>query len=274
MAVAANIAPPVIEFDYVGQLYRAIRVGFETLGMQGVKLFLGRPELQSNDDWTGGLRIDAITSVASARAAVDFIIAQGEGTPSAGANSHVATFLRIVKEHTELAAADPTFVAARNIVSNPVTRGGSTAAQTLLPSASPARAVAELFNHVYESMLMLLTGYFDPAGESLEQRAFIQATARRVMSGIVRPLAEELTQLPVPGTQLCAGAPFEIYGDVRLPADPRARWQIVAERFEVERDEARRLARWEPALTRCRFVADSLEYLITNWKSAVAHEGA
>jgi hypothetical protein len=154
-----------------------------------------------------------------------------------------------------------------------MTRAGTTRQHTLLPADSTARRVGELFNHIYESVLLLLTTFFDPAGESPAQRALVQATARRLMSGAIRPLAEELTLLPVPGTSGCAGAPFEVYGDVRLPSAPGIRWQLAAERFELERDEARRLAATHPELTRCRFLAESLDHLVDAWAQTAPEVG-
>lgn len=271
---AAGIAPPPIEFDYVGQLYRAIRDGFTSLASsRRVRLFVGRPGVQDEDDWTGGLRIQPVRDLASAQAAVDFIIAQGEGSPDAPAASHFASFGRMAQELAQLSDADPAFSPARPVATNPVTRLGSAPQQTLLPAGTTARAVGELFNHLYESVLLLLATFFDPAGESASQRAIVQATARRLMSGAIRPLAEELTLLPVTGTDgLCAGAPFEVYGDLRLPSAPDIRWQLVGERFELARNYARRLADEQRELVRCRFVAESLDYLVDSWAQAMRAE--
>ena len=66
----------------------------------------------------------------------------------------------------------------------------------MIAQASLAHPVAELCNHVYSTLLMLLTQFFDPVGETRQQRDIVQAAARRAMSGIVRPLAEVLTTLP------------------------------------------------------------------------------
>jgi hypothetical protein len=87
---------------------------------------------------------------------------------------------------------DTGFDPARNIVSNPLTHPERDAGPGafVIAADSIAHPVAELFNHVYSTLLMLLTQFYDPVGENPSQREMIQAAARRAISATIRPLAE------------------------------------------------------------------------------------
>jgi hypothetical protein len=257
------IAPQPITYEYVGELYRSISAGFATLVESGVDLFVGSPEVQDAGDWTANLRIFAIQNVASAQRAIDFIVTQGEGTDTGSEDSHYARFRRIREDLVRAVAADSAFKPARNVLRNPLTRAQRDAGPgaVLIDPASLAHPVAELFNHAYGSILLLLAQLFDPAGETASQLGVIQASARRAMSGVIRPLAEVLTTLPATSDPSGprAGPSFELYGELRLPSYPRARWTVLLERIQAESDECRRLAAADRQLARLSFVARSMD---------------
>ena len=264
---AEAIAPEPIEFDYVGELYGLIASGFEFLVKNHPRgeergegdLFIGRPEFQDADTWSANLSIFPITNLSSAKAAITFIVEQGEGTTTASDKSHFATFTTIARQLKERIDARPGFSPSRNVLKNPLTRTHRDAGPgyNLIDPASIAHPVAELFNHVYASVLLLLMTFFDPAGESAEQRGVARDTARRVMSGLLRPLAEMLTVLPATSDPNgpTGGAPFELYGTLKIPPNPGVRFAILSERFTAAAGEARRLLRLgnplEPKCCRC-----------------------
>ena len=272
-----GIAPDPIDYDYVGELYRSISSGFETLETQGIDLFIGAPEVQDSSDWSGNLRIFPIRDVASAQAAIEFIVRQGEGTPAGQTGTHFAEFNALLAALQAEQQRDARFDPARNIVANPLTRPQRDAGKGafVIAQASLAHPVAELCNHVYSTLLMLLTQFFDPVGETRQQRDIVQAAARRAMSGIVRPLAEVLTTLPATADASGphAAAPFEIYGDLRLPAYPRARWTLLIERTTLEAAECLKLATLDERLTRLTFIGRNLE-LLQSTITAASTEGA
>lgn len=266
------IAPEPIQYDYVGELYRSIIGGFETLEKRGIDLLIGSPEVQDSSDWTGNLRITPIRDVASAKAAIDHIVSQGEGTPGAELGSHFAEFTAILEGLKAEQQRDTGFDPARNIVSNPLTRPERDAGPGafVIAADSIAHPVAELFNHVYSTLLMLLTQFYDPAGENPPQREMIQAAARRAMSATIRPLAEVLTTLPAASDPdgIHAGPPFQIYGDLRLPSYLRARWTLLIERTAAEAAECVRLASMDARLGRLAFIGRNLEFLNANITTA------
>lgn len=260
-----EIAPIPITYEYIGELYRSIAVGFSTVADTVDSLFVGADLTQDEGDWTGNLRIPAIRDVAGAQDAIDFIVKQGEGTPEGIKGSHFGEFSTILEELRAEKLADPHFDPARPVVDNPLTRAERDAGSgfTLLEPGTLAHQVAELFNHVYCSLLLMLMQLFNPAGESAQQRTVLRESSRRAMSGIVRPLAELLTQLPASKTATTvAGPPFELYGDLRLPAYPTARWTILLERLQAEEREAARLtASGELSVSRLTFLTRNLRLL-------------
>ncbi|HWU89610.1 MAG TPA: ferritin-like protein [Kofleriaceae bacterium] len=284
-AALEGIAPDPLSFSYVGDLYRAIAAGFETIdaafarsGDPRKRLFIGRPEAQAPTGWALNFKIFTITDVASAKAAIDYIVRQGEGTASGSEPSHYGTFRGILAELRQARQQDPSFEPARDVVSNPSTRPERDAAAgaTIIAESSIAHPVAELLSHTYSTMLMMLSTYFDPAGEATEARATLQICSRGLMSGIVRPIAEVLSTLPATADDRGprAGAPFEIYGDLGLPAYAPGRLAIIAERLEIEANECKRLAELDPGLTRLRFLAGNYASASARLASLLAGGGS
>jgi hypothetical protein len=160
----------------------------------------------------------------------------------------------------------PGFDPARNVAPNPATRAHPDARgeATILQEGTLARAVAELFNHLYGTVLFMLAQFTSFGGENDVQRAGLQAGARRAMSAILRPLAEVLTQLPIDGSGgLMAGPGFETYGLVELPSSEPARWAVLDDRLDRAAAECRRLSR-EPDLQRLVFLADNTNLLLSS----------
>src|SRR4051812_37637196 len=111
-------------YDYVGELYRAIRRGFTDVGAANSNLFVGDPGAQDSTSWQT-LRFvpRPIRNVAEAQNAIDAIIDQGEGTPNGSDPlAHYATFRRILGELADAKTADPNFDPARPVISNPALR--------------------------------------------------------------------------------------------------------------------------------------------------------
>ncbi len=271
------IAPEPIVFDFVGELYGLIGDGFRNLTndpntqrfdpAREPRVFIGRPETQDTSSWTARLSVMPIRNRASAEAAIKFIVEQGEGTDQARAGSHFDIFSTIAKQFDDARAANPGFSASRNVLKNPLTRPHRDAdiGFNLIEASTTAHQLAQLFNHVYASMLMLLMQFFDPADETPEQREVVRDTARRTMSGLLRPMAEMLTELPATSDPNgpTAGPPFELYGVLKIPAYPRARFAVIAERFAAASGETKNLMKLnEPKLARLAFLARNFELAI------------
>jgi len=273
-----GVAPNLPELDRVGELYRQIADGFRTLDLAYARsrqtLFVGPSEAQDADSWTqpigkGGFNVVPVTDLASALAAIESIVLEGEGAPTDREGSHYDTFLDVHREYQAELAADPDFDPARPVVITPLTRTHRDSGPgpfTLLQEGTPTHDLAELFNHVYSTVLLMLMQFYDYGGETRAQRAGLQASIRQSMSGIIRPIAEVLTELPAgEGIDGTAGPGFELYGELQVPSHLPSRWVVLRERTRVAAAECRRLAQVEDGpLKRLGFIATNLDLLAAN----------
>ena len=275
-----SLAPDPLQFDRLGELYRQIADAFtrldEAYGARGEQLFVGPPQAQDRTTWSANLSLLAVTDVVTAVRAVDFIVEEGEGSPADRRGSHYQRFLDIRTElHAEL-ARDPGFAPARPVAITPLTRPHRDAGDgpfTIIPAGTPAAAVAELFNAVYATTLLMLVQFYDFAGETDEQREGLQASARQSMSAVVRPIAEVLTALPLTdGAAEHAGPGFELHGEIEVPSHMPSRWVVLVERLRDCAAEAARLGELggPPELERLRFIARNLELLTANVRRLAA----
>jgi hypothetical protein len=210
-----------------------------------------------------------VTGLASALAAIDSIVLEGEGAPSDREGSHYDTFLDVQREYRAELAADPTFDPARPVVITPLTRTHRDAGPgpcTLLQEGTPTHDLAELFNYVYSTVLLMLIQFYDYGGETRAQRSGLQASIRQSMSAVIRPIAEVLTELPAgDGIEGTAGPGFELYGELQVPSHRPSRWIVLQERARVAAAECRRLARGATGpRQRLGFIATNLDLLAAN----------
>jgi hypothetical protein len=233
LSASASGAPEPLEYDYVGELYAKIAEGFQELPES--QLFIGPATAQTDNDWSvPDLDIRVVTNRASALAAIENIIVDGEGTPESRVSSHYNRFLEIRRRFF----AEQRFNAARCVPRNPATRENPQASGQVTLIRNPmALQLAETFNVGYGVMLLMLQHYFSLApndSSSQMARQALQQSSQRIMSVAIRPLAEELTKAPLddPKAPERAGPSFEIYSDVSLSPYPEARWPILLERLD------------------------------------------
>lgn len=245
-SLVLSVAPDLLEYEYVGELYEKIRHGFETI--PEAELFIGPSTAQVGDTWSVRLDLRPVVNRVSALAAIDDIILDGEGAPGERAGSHYDRFRTIRTDYAE----QGWFSAARPVVRNPQTRvhrdvdpGG-----TLLTNELSVR-VAELFNVAYATTLMILQQFFTSVGETVVQREVLKGSAGQMMSTAIRPLAEVLTELPAfaDDDERTAAPSFELYDDLTVSPFLGARWTILLERLEALATEAQFLGAEVPRLT-------------------------
>ena len=251
-------APDPLTYDYVGELYGEIADGFRRIGER--ELFIGPRSAQVDNRWSVELDLRQVVDRASALAAIEDIVVDGEGSPSGRSSSHYGRFARVRREYEDSGF----FAAARPVVVNPRTRPQRDAPSggTLLVDER-TRRVAELFNGAYGSVLLMLEQFFGSSSETPEQRAVLRASTSRMMSVAVRPLAEVLTELPAsgPDSPATAGAPFELYDRESASPFPSARWTILLERLQGVIDDALSLG---DELPRVGAVGDTIRFLRRN----------
>ena len=257
-AAERAIAPDLLTFDYVGELYDKIREGF--LAVPETELFIGEPAAQVTDTFSVRMDLRPVGNRASAVAAIDDIIEDGEGAPRDRATSHYGRFLAIRRAYAE---ADY-FEAARPVVRNPQTREhpGTAGPGSVLTHQVSLQA-AELFNEVYAVALRVLQQFFAFGGESEEQREALKAAAGHLMSTGIRPIAEVLSDLPAftEAGDGRAGPPFELYDAISVSPFLTARWTILLERVQACATAALGLGAEVPRLGR---VGETLGFIRRN----------
>jgi Ferritin-like len=241
-----EIVPRLQDFATVGHLYRSIEAGFrhlvDKLGEE--HLFVGPPQAQITQANFAWPQLVPVTDLASATAAIEAIVEQGEGPRGDWRDAHFGQFKRVLDEFLAMRAADPTFEPARPVVAARVRLGDGEAVGPVIGEALTAK-VADLFNVVYEVLLQVLYRLLARIDESETETAVLADVAVGLMYDGIEPLGRMLGTMPVgpehPGAT--AGAPFELFyqPDYLLPHH-RAAWLLFAERLEEAAAFATRLS--------------------------------
>jgi Ferritin-like len=235
------------DYQTVGHLYRGIEQGLERLveryGEGGV--FIGPPRAQATTEVFEWSELTAVTDLASAKAAIELIVEQGEGSRGDWRNAHFGKFVALLEDYLATRAADPGFEPARPVEAAYVRRPPDVEAETLTITDPLTVQVADLFNAIYETTLQTLSRYFVHSTETDSQVRALATTAKHLMNWVMRPLGSLLTTLPVgpdrPG--VLAGPAFEIVQPSLYVLPHRvAAWRILAERLEQLADRADRLS--------------------------------
>jgi CDGSH-type Zn-finger protein len=237
--VAVACEPPFeVDFATQGDFYHKIMTGFDC--MPEPELFIGPRRAQANArylDLEGKLM--TVTDAASARAALQMVIEQGEAPTAAHPDAHFWVFRSIWREcvhaQREAEASGARFDPVRPVVSNPMTRffddttGGTVIADPL------THQVADLFNVAYDSMLLMLTRFFAHTDESENELAQLGRGTLHLMTNVLRPLGEALAKMPAGHSARfagkTAGAGFGYNRDIRLLPHKHSAWIFFAERL-------------------------------------------
>ncbi|MCL2419050.1 MAG: ferritin-like protein [Conexibacteraceae bacterium] len=230
-----DIVPQPQDFATVGHLYRSIELGFAHLADKFGEqhLFVGPPRAQAlreNFHWP---ELVAVTDLASAQAAIDTILEQGEGARGHWQHAHFGQFVQILQEYEDMVGANPQFDPVRPVTFATVRRceHDDTVAQISEPVTS---RVGDLFNVSYEILLQIFERYFAHTEETDEQLATLAGATLALMLRVLKPLGNLITTLPV-GPALPdrnAGPSFELfYEDDYLMPHRGAAWALLEERL-------------------------------------------
>jgi uncharacterized Fe-S cluster protein YjdI len=226
-----RLMPSAQDYLTVGHLYRSIRAALVELSARlgEAALFCGDTAPQVGPELAALRGLCTITDLASALAALDTIVEQGEGSPADTEASHYRRFIAVRDAYDARLAADPAFAPSRAVVRNPMMRRPpDPAGKTYIdhPATAP---VMDLVNAISAAMLRSLVQGFaeaDPARKRLCIDAAIQA-----MFGLV-PVAEHLTTLPACAAEdgRRAGISFAMLRDVAPLAPGTGALAVLAER--------------------------------------------
>jgi hypothetical protein len=235
------------DYQTVGHLYRGIEHGLERLvarhGEAGV--FIGPPQAQATTAVFEWPELTAVVDLASATAAIELIVEQGEGARGDWRDAHFGKFVALLEDYRAARAADPAFAPARPVEPAYVRRPPDVQAEVATVGDPLTTQVADLFNAVYETTLQALSRYFVHSGETAAQVDVLATTAKHLMNWVMRPLGSVLTSLPLgpqrPG--VLAGPAFEIVRPSFYVLPHRqAAWRILAERLEQLAGRAEQLS--------------------------------
>jgi hypothetical protein len=276
LTVLFNVSPDPLEYEYVGELYRKVREGFDTIPEE--TLFIGPKAGQEDEEWSERISISRVVDRQTANNAIDLIIDSGEGSPEQREGSHYDTFLKMRAELNEQLQHQSDFDPSRPVVPNPRTRkfhrdAPTTQGTTFIENES-AKSVAELFNECYEIVLLMLSQLYSFGGESAQQRDTLRQSSRQFMTSVLRPIAEILTEMPATTTANNsrngnAGPTFELYGSLQISTQQNSRWIIVKEGLDAVANEARILSSLNQRLN---FVSENLLLIKQNIKQTLALE--
>jgi len=253
-----EIGPRLQEFPTIGALYRAIELGLDHLAAKlgEDRLFVGPRTAQATPVEFRFEELRPVTDLASAHAALDVIVEQGEGARGDWRNAHFGRLVVVFDEFDDLRRADPGFEPSRPVLAS-IVRAREDGLPVPVITDPFTNRVGDLLNAVYEVLLQLLSRYFAHTDESPEQLQVLADVAVALMYAAVKPLGGLLTRLPVgpehPGAT--AGPSFELFYDVAYLLPHRdAAWVVMEERL---RDVAE-------LATRCREACVPIYFNVLN----------
>jgi hypothetical protein len=230
-----GVVPQLQDFATVGHLYRSIEEGLAHLADKfGERnLFVGPPRAQATSDDFRWPELVAVTDLASAQRALDTILEQGEGARGHWEAAHFGEFVQILDEYRQKLAANPAFDPVRPVIFATVRRGEHDDDTPLIGDPATAQCT-DLFNVSYEILLQILERYFAHTEETDAQLGTLASAAVTLMSGVLGPLGDLITTLPVgpehPGRN--AGPSFELfYEDDDLLPHRESAWVLLEERL-------------------------------------------
>jgi hypothetical protein len=238
-----EVVPEPQPYATVGDLYGGIESGLRQLVDRygEARVFVGPPGAQASTALFQLAGITPVTDLASAVAAIGYIVEEGEGSHGERADAHYGRFVKIQQELARCKEANPAFAPARQVLANPCTQLPSDAPEAALVDDQTAAAVMDLFSAGYGLMVQMLARSFAPADESDEERAALVGSAIGAMAQVLGPLGRLITRLPAgpswPGQT--AGPGFEFHRALHTLPHRRAAWVLFQERWQELADYSR-----------------------------------
>ncbi|MBC8073012.1 MAG: ferritin-like protein, partial [Deltaproteobacteria bacterium] len=192
-----RLVPSAQDYRTVGHLYRGIRAGIDALAesLGEEMLFCGDPQLQAGERRIVMPGLQPVVDVQSAHAAIDAILAQGEGTAEATHDSHYCRFVRIRDELREILRDEPGFEPTRGVARNPVMRRPPNPETLVWIDAEPAASVLDVGNALYMVMMRALDALFSPLANAPVVADLAGDAAFTAMAAVTK-IGELLTELP------------------------------------------------------------------------------
>ncbi len=227
------------DYSSQGTLYTGIEDGLQYLAQKygEDRLFVGPPEAQVDESRFGLAGLIPVTDLASAAAALQGIVTQGEGAQHGTKDSHYGKFVGIQEEYERALEEDPKFEPGRPVVWNPYSMMPNDvtdpAAVNLLEDPLSVD-MSNLFDGCYELLIQMLGRLYLHDEEQESELAQISDVTVSMMAEVIGPLGQALTTLPAGPSQpgLTAGPSFRFSRDVSTPPHKAAVWAFFTERLQ------------------------------------------
>ncbi|GHP00569.1 hypothetical protein KSF_106160 [Reticulibacter mediterranei] len=217
----------------IRDLYDRLTAGFSDLSAE--ELFIGPKEAQADPRLPDlGNQLVDVVDLKSANEALATITEMSKG----GSGEAEASLFSTIRQEYLSALEDARrskqpFEPVRPVVTNPAHLHGGTASGTPIVETLTV-AVANLFNDAYDTLLLMVRHLFTHTEETDIDLEHLARASFHLMTTVIRPLGDALTQMPVDSTSLpgrCAGAPFGDEGDIPELAHRTAVWAFLDERL-------------------------------------------
>jgi hypothetical protein len=271
----ADFAPDPITYNKVGELYSSILDAFH----RNPDFLIGDVKNQDVNGWSLERRkpieekiLFPINNIKDVERAIDNIIEEGEGTtikPGDIEKSHYGKFIKILNRLDEVE-----YEPARNVIENPATRinrDSDPSIKVNLIKLENSLKPCELFNSIYNSMLISIMQYYSHFGESQDEKEFLKNVSWQCMSGIIRPLGEIITTLPFTKSDdgFTCGPSFEIYGDYTIAPTKENRYTILLERWKDHYESAKEIEHLSKTHPRFKSIIQKTNWVYKNVESFI-----
>jgi CDGSH-type Zn-finger protein/uncharacterized Fe-S cluster protein YjdI len=266
--------PSAQDYATVGELYHGIRDGLDhlaaSIGEGG--LFIGPASHQVGPSLISLPGMAVVTDLASAHAAIDTIVNQGEGAPGHRDDSHFARFLAIRHEYAALLAANPSFAPSWPAAVNPVMRKPMDATDRVYVDDPRSAALVDLANALYGQMLRFLVQAFGRAAPRQGDQDLLIDGAITMMQ-CMAPVAETLTQMPASPSRpgINAGMTFAMLRNLAPAIEGPQEWLLLGARVAELADAAAEIAAGLPALAFLQGGLRALAGRFTQRRTAFLH---
>ena len=239
MANLSDIFSSERQYQTVGHLYRGIEDGLRYLAQKygEERLFIGPPKAQIADSYFNLPGLIPVADLASAVAAIEGIVEQGEGARGDNENSHYGRFVAIGEEYDQILRDDPKFQPGRPVMRNPYSilpnDIGDVGGVNLIEDPV-SNDICNLFDGCYELLIQILGRLLLHTEESEAQLTQLSDISVGLMMDVIGPLGDALTTLPAgvshPGET--AGPSFRFSRDIHTLPHQTAAWALIIERLQ------------------------------------------
>lgn len=158
----AGLMPAAPEYSTIGEFYAHLGNELRALcaRLEPERVFSGSRSSQITAKEIGSAQLIKVCDEASALAAIDLIVHQGEGAPGESETSHFWHFRQMLEELDAMQTARPAFSPAGPVARNPVMRPPIAAGPVHIIEPLAARTL-DLANSLYNLMLRCLVQSYD-----------------------------------------------------------------------------------------------------------------